>query len=220
MSMTQTSQPLTGFDNKIQKSNIQNIIKFKSQTNTGCGTMAYDDQNIFAKILRGEMPCQKIYEDAHSLAFLDIMPQVNGHTLVLPKTPATNILDVDEVSLAHVMATVRKIAPAIVEAMGADGFRLMQFNGAAAGQTVFHLHMHILPMGEGTWRLGGHAKLLRPWMGGWKMWLCSTPMNKSNLMAPWRGGPSKLLNHVRLAISALRRSPKGLGCGSSTLDKV
>ena len=154
--MIRTSRHLMVFDNKSNISNIVNILEFKSQTITGCGTMAYDDQNIFAKILRGEMPCQKIYEDAHSLAFLDIMPQVNGHTLVLPKTPATNILDVDEVSLAHVMATVRKIAPAIVSAMGAEGFRLTQFNGAAAGQTVFHLHMHILPFGDAT-RLGGHA---------------------------------------------------------------
>jgi len=112
--------------------------------------MTYDDQNIFAKILRGEMPCTKVYEDAHSLAFLDIMPQVAGHCLVLPKSPAVNILDVDDESLGQVMATVRKLAPVIVEVMGADGFRLMQFNGAAAGQTVFHLHVHILPMGDAT----------------------------------------------------------------------
>ena len=118
--------------------------------------MAYDDQNIFAKILRGEMPCSKVFEDEHTLAFLDIMPQVKGHTLVLPKTPAENILDVDRVSLGHVMATVQKLAPAIVAAMDADGFRLMQFNGAAAGQTVFHLHMHIMPMGAST-RLERHG---------------------------------------------------------------
>ena len=118
--------------------------------------MTYDDQNIFAKILRGEMPCTKIYEDEHTLAFLDIMPQVAGHTLVLPKSPAVNILDVDDESLDHVMRSVRKLAPAIVETMGADGFRLMQFNGAAAGQTVFHLHVHILPMGDAT-RLKHHG---------------------------------------------------------------
>ena len=117
--------------------------------------MAYDDQNIFAKILRGEMPCHKVYEDEQTLAFLDIMPQVKGHCLVLPKSPAVNILDVEEASLAAVMATVRKLAPVIVDVMSADGFRLMQFNGAAAGQTVFHLHMHILPMGEAT-RIGSH----------------------------------------------------------------
>ena len=118
--------------------------------------MAYDDQNIFAKILRGEMPCTKVYEDEHTLAFLDIMPQVKGHTLVLPKAPAVNLLDADEASLGHVMATVQKLAPAVVRAMDADGFRLMQFNGAAAGQTVFHLHMHILPMGDAT-RLKHHG---------------------------------------------------------------
>lgn len=119
--------------------------------------MAYDDQNIFAKILRGEMPCHKVYEDDASFAFLDIMPQVKGHTLVLPKSPAENILDVDAGALGSVLATVRRLAPAIVQAMEADGFRLMQFNGAAAGQTVFHLHMHILPMGEAT-RLRHHGR--------------------------------------------------------------
>jgi len=118
--------------------------------------MAYDDQNIFAKILRGDMPCQKVYEDAHTFAFLDIMPQVAGHTLVLPKTPAENILDIDETDLMHLMSTVRLIAPSVASAMGASGFRLMQFNGEAAGQTVFHLHFHILPFGEAT-RLGRHG---------------------------------------------------------------
>ena len=111
--------------------------------------MPYDDQNIFAKILRGEIPCHKVYEDDHTFAFLDIMPRVKGHTLVLPKAKAENIIDVDEASLLHLMATVRKLAPDVVRAMEADGFILQQFNGEAAGQTVFHLHVHILPRREG-----------------------------------------------------------------------
>ncbi len=118
--------------------------------------MAYDDQNIFAKIIAGELPCHKVYEDDHSFAFLDIMPRTAGHTLVLPRTAAENILDIDAESLAHLMATVRKLAPKIVKAMDADGFILQQFNGAAAGQTVFHLHVHILPRKEGG-RLKHHG---------------------------------------------------------------
>lgn len=118
--------------------------------------MAYDDQNIFAKILRGELPCHKVYEDDHTFAFLDIMPRVRGHTLIVPKTNAENILDVDEENLAHLMATVRKLAPHIVSAMEADGFVVQQFNGEAAGQTVFHLHVHILPRRAGE-RLKHHA---------------------------------------------------------------
>ncbi len=112
--------------------------------------MAYDDNNIFAKILRGEIPCHKIWEDAHSFAFLDIMPRSPGHTLVITKARAENILDISEEDLAHVMAAVRHLAPAIVRAVDGDGFMIQQFNGAAAGQTVFHLHMHIVPRIEGV----------------------------------------------------------------------
>ena len=118
--------------------------------------MAYDDQNIFAKIIKGELPCHKIFEDGHTFAFLDIMPRVKGHTIVVPKAKAENILDVDESDLAHLMATVRKLAPYVVSAMDADGFVVQQFNGEAAGQTVFHLHVHILPRRAGD-RLKHHA---------------------------------------------------------------
>ena len=112
--------------------------------------MAYDNDNIFAKILRGELPCHKIHEDSDTLAFLDIMPQSKGHTLVLPKAPFENIFDIDEASLCRLMSTVRRLAPVIRDAMGADGIRLMQFNGKAAGQTVFHIHVHIIPRYKGV----------------------------------------------------------------------
>ena len=110
----------------------------------------YDANNIFAKILRGEIPCHKIYEDDHALAFMDVMPQVEGHCLVLPKAPSRGLLDADPATLAHVMATVQKVARAAVQAMKADGFQIRQYNEAAAGQTVFHLHVHVLPMKDGV----------------------------------------------------------------------
>ncbi len=112
--------------------------------------MTYDPNNIFAKILRGEIPCHKIYEDEHSLAFMDVMPMVDGHCLVVPKVAARGLLDADPLVLAHVMATVQKVAAAAVKATGADGFQIRQYNEAAGGQTVFHLHFHILPMKEGV----------------------------------------------------------------------
>lgn len=106
---------------------------------------AYDPQNIFARILRGEIPSHRIYEDEHTLAFLDIMPRSPGHTLVVPKVEAVNLIDIRPADLAHLMGAVQKLAPVIVDTLGADGFMLQQFNGAGAGQTVFHLHMHIVP---------------------------------------------------------------------------
>jgi histidine triad (HIT) family protein len=106
---------------------------------------AYDPQNIFAKILRGEIPCHKVYEDEHTLAFMDIMPRNDGHVLVIPKTPARNLLDVSEEALAAVMRTVRLIAPAAQAAFEADGVLLQQLSEEAAGQEVFHLHFHIVP---------------------------------------------------------------------------
>jgi histidine triad (HIT) family protein len=112
--------------------------------------MTYDPANIFAKILRGEIPCHKIYEDDHTLAFMDAMPQVEGHCLVVPKAPSRGLLDADSTSLAHVMATVQKVARAAIAATGADGFQIRQYNEAAGGQTVFHLHVHILPMKVGA----------------------------------------------------------------------
>ncbi len=112
--------------------------------------MAYDVNNIFARILRGEIPAQKIYQDEATLAFMDVMPQSDGHVLVIPKTPSTGLDDADPEVLAELMRTVQKLAPRIRDGMGADGFRIAQFNGAAAGQTVFHLHIHIIPMYEGV----------------------------------------------------------------------
>jgi histidine triad (HIT) family protein len=111
---------------------------------------AYDTNNIFAKILRGELPCHKVYEDAHTLAFLDIMPRSPGHTLVIPKAPARNILDIAPDDLAHVMRTAKIIAIAGKKAFNADGITLQQFSEAAGGQVVFHLHVHIMPRTEGV----------------------------------------------------------------------
>ena len=107
--------------------------------------MSYDSNNIFAKILRGEIPCHKVYEDAATLAFMDVMPQTDGHTLVIPKSPSRNLLDADPAILGALMATVRKVAIAVRAAFDAEGILIKQFNEPAAGQTVFHLHIHILP---------------------------------------------------------------------------
>ena len=111
---------------------------------------AYDSNNIFAKILRGEFPCYKVFEDDHSLAFLDIMPRTSGHTLVIPKTPARNILDVSADDYAHVARAAHKIAAAAMKAFKADGITVQQFNEPAGGQVVFHLHMHIMPRHDGV----------------------------------------------------------------------
>ena len=111
--------------------------------------MAYDENNIFAKMLRVEIPCHKLYEDENALAFLDIMPRSGGHTLVITKEKARDLFDVSPEALAKLMAVVRKLAPKIKEAVGAEGVLIQQFNGAAAGQTVFHLHVHIVPRKEG-----------------------------------------------------------------------
>jgi histidine triad (HIT) family protein len=110
---------------------------------------AYDTNNIFAKILRGELPCYKVYEDDKSLAFLDIMPRAPGHALVLPKAAARNILDVAPDDLAHVMKVAQKIAKVSVDVFGADGVTLQQFSESAGGQVVFHLHVHVIPRKEG-----------------------------------------------------------------------
>ena len=111
---------------------------------------AYDPNNIFAKILRGEMPCYKVYEDNKTLAFLDIMPRAPGHALVLPKAPVRNILDASPDDLAHVITTVQKIARASMELFGADGVTIQQFNESAGGQVVFHLHVHVIPRQSGV----------------------------------------------------------------------
>jgi histidine triad (HIT) family protein len=111
--------------------------------------MAYDPDNIFAKVLRGEIPCHKIYEDEDTLAFLDIMPRTEGHALVVTKEKARDLFDIKPEALGKLMAVVQKLAPKIKEAVAADGVLIQQFNGAAAGQTVFHLHIHIVPRNEG-----------------------------------------------------------------------
>ncbi len=111
---------------------------------------AYDETNIFAKILRGEVPCYKVYEDDAALAFMDVMPQADGHVLVLPKQPSRNILDADPEVLAALIPQVQKIARAVKEALAADGITLLQYNEPAGGQTVFHLHVHIVPRWTGV----------------------------------------------------------------------
>jgi histidine triad (HIT) family protein len=112
--------------------------------------MAYDPDNVFAKILRGEMPATKVYEDADTLAFMDIMPRCEGHTLVIPKTPARNVLDASPAQLAACMATVQRIGRAHLKAFGAQGVTVLQFNEAAGGQVVFHLHFHVIPRFDGV----------------------------------------------------------------------
>jgi histidine triad (HIT) family protein len=110
----------------------------------------YDDQNIFAKILRGEIPCFKVFEDDDTLCFMDINPRTDGHCLVIPKTPCRNMLDATPAQLAACMKTVNKVANAAKTAFDADGITLFQFNEAAGGQEVFHLHFHIHPRHDGV----------------------------------------------------------------------
>ncbi len=112
--------------------------------------MSYDDSNIFAKILRGELPCYKVYEDDKVFAFLDIMPRAPGHTLVLPKAAARNLLDVEPDDLAAVAKAAQKIAKAAMKVFAADGITIQQFNEGAGGQVVFHLHMHVIPRKAGV----------------------------------------------------------------------
>ncbi|MDP3895144.1 MAG: HIT family protein [Mesorhizobium sp.] len=109
----------------------------------------YDNTNVFAKILRGELPCHKLYEDADTLAFMDVMPQGAGHALVIPKIPSRNMLDADPAALAPLFAVVQKIAIAVKAAFAADGVTIIQFNEPASGQTVFHLHVHVIPRFDG-----------------------------------------------------------------------
>jgi histidine triad (HIT) family protein len=116
----------------------------------GDSTMpSYDPDNIFAKILRGEFPAYKVYEDDRTLAFLDIMPQAPGHTLVVPKTAARNVLDVEPDDLAYLIKVTQKIAKAAMTVFAADGLNVFQFNEPAAGQSVFHLHFHVIPRKQG-----------------------------------------------------------------------
>lgn len=109
----------------------------------------YDPSNVFAKILRGEMPCMSVFEDADTLAFMDIMPRCDGHTLVIPKAPVRNILDAAPEQLAVIMRTTQIVSRAVMRAFGAQGVTIQQFNEAAGGQVVFHLHVHVLPRRDG-----------------------------------------------------------------------
>ncbi|SRR5579871_937669 len=111
---------------------------------------SYDLNNVFAKILRGEVPSYKVYEDDRAFAFLDIMPRTPGHTLVIPKAPARNILDIAPDDLAHVMKVAQKIARAGMKVFDADGITLQQFSEPAGGQVVFHLHVHVMPRKDGV----------------------------------------------------------------------
>ena len=110
----------------------------------------YDSNNIFAKILRGELPCHRVYEDDRALVFLDIMPRAPGHALVIPKSPARNVLDAGPDDLAHVMKIAQRIAKAGMKVFAADGVTIQQFNESAGGQVVFHLHVHVIPRKEGV----------------------------------------------------------------------
>ncbi len=111
---------------------------------------AYDDSNVFAKILRGELPSHQIYEDDKTIAIMDIMPRANGHCLVIPKTASRNLLDIAPDDLSAVMATVQKMAHAALTAFDADGITIQQFNESAGGQVVFHTHVHVIPRHEGV----------------------------------------------------------------------
>jgi histidine triad (HIT) family protein len=110
----------------------------------------YDSNNIFAKILRGEIPCEKVFEDEAVIAFMDVMPRADGHVLVLPKSPARGLLDVPPEALSALILRVQKIARAVKSAMGAEGITLHQFNEPAGGQSVFHIHFHVIPRWEGV----------------------------------------------------------------------
>ncbi|MER8413699.1 HIT family protein [Mesorhizobium sp. M1342] len=110
---------------------------------------AYDTDNIFAKILRGEIPSHRVYEDEAVIAFMDVMPQGPGHTLVVPKARSRNLLDADPSIFGHLLSVVQKVALAVKKAFGADGVTIMQFNEPASGQTVYHLHVHVIPRFDG-----------------------------------------------------------------------
>nr|WP_244505583.1 HIT family protein [Methyloceanibacter stevinii] len=135
---------------------------------------AYDPENIFAKMLKGEIPCHKLYEDDDTLAFLDIMPRTEGHALVITKEPAADLFGISPQGLGKLMTVVQTLAPKIKQAVGADGVLIQQFNGAAAGQTVFHLHVHIIPRKDGF-----------PMRAEAQRW----PSPKSSKPPPRRSGP-------------------------------
>lgn len=113
-------------------------------------TPGYDPQNIFAKILRGEIPSEKLYEDEHTLAFMDIMPMGKGHCLVVPKAPSRNLLTIEAEQFGPLMTTVQKLARAVKKGFGADGVLIQSYNEPASGQTVFHTHIHVIPRFDGV----------------------------------------------------------------------
>jgi histidine triad (HIT) family protein len=117
---------------------------------------AYDNDNIFAKILRGELPCEKVFENKKTLVIMDIMPRCDGHVLVIPKKPSRNLLDIKQKDAAALIKTARKMATAVKKAFAADGVTIQQFNEAASGQVVFHTHVHIIPRMDGV-RMGAPA---------------------------------------------------------------
>jgi len=121
--------------------------------------MAYDPNNIFAKILAGKIPSVKVHEDDKTFAFMDVMPEAEGHVLVIPKEGAENILDLSPAGLAALMAATQKVAKAVDKALAPDGILLKQYNRAAAGQSVFHVHFHIVPRWEGM-PLAPHGKVM------------------------------------------------------------
>jgi histidine triad (HIT) family protein len=118
---------------------------------------AYDDNNIFAKILAGEAPCVKVFEDEHALVFMDVFPQSKGHCLIVPKEKARNLLELSEAAAREAMSRVKKVTQAVEKALSPDGVTVAQFNGAPAGQTVFHIHFHVIPRWDGQ-DIRGHAE--------------------------------------------------------------
>lgn len=116
----------------------------------------YDDANIFAQILAGEAPCVKVFEDDHALAFMDVFPQSKGHCLVVPKEKARNLLELSEQGAREAILRVKKLAQAVEKALEPDGVMVAQFNGAPAGQTVFHIHFHVIPRWDGQ-DIKGHG---------------------------------------------------------------
>ena len=121
--------------------------------------MAYDNDNIFAKILRGETPCVKVYEDAGTLVFMDVMPEADGHVLVVPKESAQDIFDLSAEGMTAMMATTQKVSRAVDKALAPDGIQLKQYNRAPAGQSIFHVHFHIVPRWEGL-GLAPHGRVM------------------------------------------------------------
>ena len=124
--------------------------------------MAYDTNNVFAKILRGELPAHKVYEDADTFAFMDLMPRSEGHTLVIPKGQVRNIFDASGDQLAACMRTIQKVAAAATKAFAADGITLLQANESAGGQVVFHLHFHVMPRWQGRPLVAPAARSEKP----------------------------------------------------------